>query len=379
MPELPAHPPRRSRLAVRIAQQAGLVVLFLITALAGSLSGVLFAYTDDLPQISALDDYRPNTITRVMAHDGQVIGEFATERRTVIGYDDIAPTLRNAIIATEDAGFDQHFGLSASRIIVTLLKDVLLGERAGASTLTQQLARNLFPIGFQKTVDRKVKEAIIALQIEKRFTKREIFTLYANQIYFGHGAYGVESAAHLYFDKSAKELTIEEAATIAAIIQAPERLSPFVDPRRALSRRNYVIQRMADEKLISEDEATEAAARPLVLQGQPSGDQSVAPYFVEEIRKSLEHKYGAKALYEAGLAVQTTLDPVLQEAANVAVDRGLRRIDKRRSGYRRPARNVLAEKHTLDQFTSARWKHAILAGDIVPALVMSAPGGGAHS
>jgi len=196
---MPENTPERSRLAVRVAAQAGLVALFLVTALAGSLSGVLFAYTDDLPQISALDDYRPNTITRVMARDGSVIGEFATERRTVIAYDDISPSLRNAIIATEDAGFNQHFGLSVSRIVVTVLKDVLFGERAGASTLTQQLARNLFPIGFQKTVDRKIKEAIIAIQIEKRYTKREIFTLYANQIYFGHGAYGVESAARLYF------------------------------------------------------------------------------------------------------------------------------------------------------------------------------------
>src|SRR5262249_36787012 len=154
------------------------------------------------------------------------------------------PALRNAIIATEDAGFNQHFGLSVSRILVTMLKDVLLGQRAGASTLTQQLARNLFPIGFEKTVERKVKEAILAMQIEKRYTKREIFTLYANQIYFGHGAYGVEAASRLYFDKPAKDVSIEEAATIAAIIQAPERLSPFVDARRALARRNYVIERM---------------------------------------------------------------------------------------------------------------------------------------
>ena len=367
----------RVRIPVRIAQQAGLVLLFVVVALAGSLSGVLFAFTDDLPQISALDAYQPNTITRVLARDGRTIGEFATERRMVVEYEEIGEPLRNAIIATEDAGFNQHFGLSMSRIAVTLLKDIVLGQRAGASTLTQQLARNLFPIGFQKTVDRKIKEALIAIQIEKRYTKREIFTLYANQIYFGHGAYGVESAAQLYFDKPAKDLAIEEAATIAAIIQAPERLSPFVDPRRALNRRNYVLQRMADEKLIPDQEARDAAERPLVLQGQPAGEQSVGPYFVEEIRKRLEQRYGAKALYEAGLTVQTTLDPELQEAANVAIDRGLRRLDKRRSGFRTPARNVLAEKHTLEGFRMERWNRAILPGDIVPALVMTAPGGGA--
>ncbi|MEQ1572933.1 MAG: PBP1A family penicillin-binding protein [Vicinamibacterales bacterium] len=376
LPDTPPDPPPNPKgVAFRIAQQAGLVALFVATALAGTLSGVLYAYADDLPQISALDDYKPNTITRLLARNGQVIGEFATERRVVIAYDAIGPSLRNAIIATEDAGFNQHFGLSVSRILVTLLKDVLLGERAGASTVTQQLARNLFPIGFEKTVERKVKEAILAMQIEKRYTKREIFALYANQIYFGHGAYGVEAAAHLYFDKQAGDLATEEAATIAAIIQAPERLSPFVDPRRALGRRNYVIQRMAAEGYISDEEAREADARPLVLQGQQTPERSIAPYFVEDIRKVLEQTYGAKALYEAGLSVQTTLDPVLQEAANVAVDRGLRRIDKRRSGYRRPTRNVLVEKRTLETFTTDRWSRPILAGDVVPALVVSVTSG----
>jgi len=367
----PSAPRPRATLGVRLARQAGIVALLVTAAAAGTVSGVLFAYSDDLPTISALDDYKPNTITRLLARDGQVVGEFATERRVVIQYDDIAPALRSAILATEDADFNQHFGLSMSRILVTVAKDVLLGERAGASTLTQQLARNLFPIGFEKTVERKIKEAVIAIQIEKRYTKREIFTLYANQIYFGHGAYGVEAAAHLYFDKTAKELTTEEAATIAAIIQAPERLSPFVDPRRALARRNYVIGRMATEQMISADEARDASARPLVLRGQPSPERSMAPYFAEDVRKVLEQKYGAKALYESGLSVQTTLDWTLQEAANRALDRGLRRLDKRRGVYRKPKRNVLAENRTLAQFSDPRWTRPILAGDVVPALVTS--------
>ncbi len=352
------------------------MALFVATALAGTLSGVLFAYADDLPAISALDDYRPSTITRLLARDGQVIGEFATERRVVVGYDDIAPALRNAVIATEDDGFNEHFGLSMSRILVTLVRDVLTGERAGASTLTQQLARNLFPIGFEKTAERKIKEAILAIQIEKRYTKREIFAFYANQIYFGHGAYGVEAASRLYFDKTAKTLAVEEAALIAAIIQAPERLSPFVDPRRALMRRNYVLQRMEDEDYLSADEGAQAAARPIELRGQPA-DRSIAPYFVEDIRKTLEEKYGAKALYEAGLQVNTTLDVQLQQAANTAMDRGLRRIDKRRTGYRPPARNVVAEGHAAERFTTARWAQPMSAGDIVPAVVLSAPRTGA--
>ncbi|HEY6362096.1 MAG TPA: PBP1A family penicillin-binding protein [Vicinamibacterales bacterium] len=375
MSDSDAPAPRRSGVIVRVAQ-AGLVALFVAAALLGTLSGVLFAFADDLPEISALDDYKPNTITRVFARDGQVIGEFATERRVVIAYDDMSPFLRNAIIATEDADFEQHFGLSATRILVTLVNDVIKGEMAGASTITQQLARNLFPIGFEKTVERKIKEAIIAIQLERRYTKREIFSFYANQIIFGHGAYGVESASRMYFNKSAKELTLEEGAMLAAIIQAPARLSPFVDPRRTLTRRNYVLQRMADEGLISAEDARAASARPLVLGGRQIPDRSIAPYFVEDIRKELEQKYGAKALYEAGLRVQTTLDAELQQAANVAVDRGLRRIDKRRSGYRRPARNVLAEGHALDRFTTDRWTRPIAPGDVVPAVVMDVPGRG---
>jgi penicillin-binding protein 1A len=188
-------PPRAGRrVAIRVARQAGLVILFVIVALLGTLSGLLFAFAGGLPEISALDDYRPNTITRLLASDGRTIGEFATERRVVVGYDDIAPVLRNAIIATEDAGFNQHFGLSMSRIAITVLKDVMTGERAGASTLTQQLARDMFLRqyqlaggAFERSPERKIKEWILALQIEKRLTKPEIFTLYANQINLGHG------------------------------------------------------------------------------------------------------------------------------------------------------------------------------------------------
>src|SRR6266850_66546 len=362
------------RVVVRVARQAGLVILFVVAALLGTLGGVLFAFAGDLPEISALDNYRPNTITRLVARDGQTIGEFATERRVVIGYNDIAPVLRNAIVATEDAGFNQHFGLSMSRIAVTVLKDIVTGERAGASTLTQQLARDLFLQQyklaggrFEVSPERKIKEWILAMQMEKRLTKPEIFTLYANQINLGHGAYGVEAASHLYFDKPAKDVTLEEAAVIAAIIQAPGRLSPFVNPKATLMRRNYVLQRMAEEGYVPADDARDAQQRPLVLQGQQRPEPSVAPYFVEEIRKSLEQQYGADALYQNGLRVQTTLDADLQDAANRAVDRGLRRLDKRHSGYRKPARNIVGERRALDTFMTDRWSRPILAGDIVPA------------
>ena len=382
-------PRQRRRLVVRIGLQAGLAVLFVVAALLGTLSGVLFAYGTDLPQISALDDYRPNTITRLIDREGQVIGEFAIERRVVISYDQMAPALREAIIASEDAGFESHFGLSVSRIIVTAIKDVVYGQRFGASTITQQVARMLFLQEymrggvFQRSgitgLERKVKEALLAIQLEKRYTKREIFAFYANHVTLGHGAYGVEAGARLYFDKSASELTLEEAATIAAIVQTPARLSPFVNPDQALARRNnYVLPRMAAEGFISDEEAAEAIARPLVVVGQPAPEPSVAPYFVEDVRKALEQKYGADVLYEAGLRVQTTLDAELQAAANEALDRGLRRFDKRRARYRGAERNVLADGRPLESFNTDRWSRPILAGDIVPAVVTFVAGDGGN-
>src|SRR5947208_8492478 len=193
-----------AHVVIRVARNAGIVALFVVAALLGILSGVLFAYAGDLPQVSALDNYSPSTITRIYASGGQVIGEFATQRRVVVGYDDINPVLRQAIIATEDAEFDRHFGVNIWRILVAAVTDVLERRRdQGASTLTQQVARNLDQFGLtkQKLFDRKVREAILAIQIEKRYTKKEIFTIYCNQMYLGHGAYGVEAASRLYFNK----------------------------------------------------------------------------------------------------------------------------------------------------------------------------------
>jgi penicillin-binding protein 1A len=359
-----------ARYVVRFARRAGIVALFILAAIAGTTSGLLFAFADDLPQISALDDYAPSTITRVHAVGGEVIGEFATQRRVVIGYDDIPVRLRQALISSEDAGFDTHFGLSVPHIIVTLVRDVITGRRAGASTLTQQLARNIFPdtIGFQKTWERKIKEALVTIQIEKRYTKREILTLYCNHVYFGHGAYGVESASRVYFNKRAKNLTVEEAALIAGLVQLPERQSPYVDMTRAVRRRNYVLQRMAEEGYLTPGEANAAKQKPIVVRGQPTPDASPAPYFVEEVRKYLEHTYGAKKLYEQGLSVQTSLDLALQETANRAVTDGLRRLDKRR-GFRRPRRNVIDEDLTVDRVRIDRWDRPMAVGDIVPAIV----------
>jgi penicillin-binding protein 1A len=354
---------------VKLARRAGIVALFIIAAVLGIATGVLFAYGGDLPQISALDDYAPSTISRVYGARGEIIGEFAIQRREVIEYDDMAPKLREAILAAEDSEFEQHFGLSIPRIVVTLVKDIVERRKAaGASTLTQQLARKLF-LTDEKTWERKIKEALLAIRIEKRYTKREIFTLYCNQMYFGHGVYGVQAASRLYFGKSAKDVTLDEAAMIAGILQGNVRQSPYVNMDAALRRRNYTLTRMAEVGYITENEAEAARKKPIVLRGEPSGHASAAPYFLEEVRKELEGRYGAKQIYENGLAIQTALDLRLQEAATRALDEGLRRIDKRR-GFRKARRNILSEGQTLEAFRQPRWERPMDQGDIVPAVVV---------
>jgi penicillin-binding protein 1A len=354
-----------------LARQAGIAALFVIAAVLGLATGVLLAYAGDLPLISALDEYTPSTITRVHAADGTVVGEFATQRRVLLKYEDIPDTLRHAILAAEDAEFESHVGIRPVRLMVTIVRNVLNGRGllySGASTLTQQLARKLF-LKPEKTPERKIKEVLLTLQIERRYTKREIFTLYCNQMNLGHGAYGVEAAARVYFGKSVKDLTLEEAATIAGILQLPERQSPYTNMKWALQRRNYALQRMADETFITQAQADAAKATPIVVAGLPSYGNTAAPYFVEQVRQHLERQYGARDLYESGLEVYTTLDADLQRAANRAVDAGLRSIDKRQ-GFRRTARNVLKEGHTLEGVHERRWDRPIQPGDIVPALVV---------
>ena len=362
-----------ARIAVRIARRAGIALLFVIAATLGIASGVLFAFADDGEKISALDDYAPSTITRVYGAQGEVVGEFAVQRREIISYEAISPKLRQAIFAAEDDDFEQHVGLSIPRIAVTLVKDIMERRKAGgASTLTQQLARKLF-LTDEKTWERKIREAILAMRIEKRYTKREIFTLYCNQMYFGHGVYGVEAASRLYFGKSAKDLELEEAALIAGILQGNVRQSPYVNMDAAIRRRNYALGRMAEVGYITAEEAEAAKKKPIVLRGEATGHQSVAPYFLEEIRKEIEQRYGAKQLYENGLSIQTAFDTKLQEAINRALDDGLRRIDRTR-GWRKPRRNVVAEGHKIDTFRHARWERPMADGQVVPAIVTAAEG-----
>ncbi len=358
---------------VRFARRATIVLLFVLASALGAFSGLLFASAEDLPQISALDDYAPNTITRVYDFKGEIIGEFATERRIVVPYEQISPLLRQAIVAAEDQTFEDHLGVSIPRLIVTAVKDIIYLERKGASTLTQQLARNLF-LTNEKSLERKLEELILTIQIEKRYTKREILALYCNHIPWGHGIYGAEAAARFYFGKSVKDVTLEEAALLAGMVQSPARQSPYVSVERATRRRNYALQRMADEGYISAAQAAKAKQAPVVTSGRPTTG-GMAPFFVEDIRQHLEERYGAKRLYQGGLAVHTSLDAGLQRVAEKAFDAGLRRIDKRR-GFRRPSRNVIADMQTVDGYKHDRWARAIAVGDIVPAVVADTSGSG---
>jgi penicillin-binding protein 1A len=380
-----------AKYVVKLAKSAGIVILFVLAAVLGTVSGVLIAFSGDLPQISALDDYAPSTITRVYGAHGEVVGEFSTQRRVVIPYDAIGKNLTQAIIAAEDVDFEHHIGLSIPHLAAAALRDGLGKARGmitghysrpkGASTITQQLARGLFPerVGYEigdTSLERKVKEALVAMQIEKRYTKHEIFAFYANQMYLGEGAYGVEAAARTYFGKSAKDLNLDEAATIAGLFQT-WRNAPTVSMERAKDRRSYVLQQMADDGFITQKEATAAKARPIVLAQTVGRSDSIAPYFLEEVRKELEARYGAKTLYENGLAVQTALNAKLQEAANRAIDEGVRRIDHLH-GFRKPKRNILDERHTIDTFKLPRWNAPFAVNDVVPAVVADTDAAGIH-
>lgn len=353
--------------------------VFSITALVGLISGALFAYSPDLPEIENLDDYTPGTITRVFDRNNKLIGEFQTQRRDIIGYDDIPEVLRNAIVAAEDGDFFDHNGISIPAVIRTILTDLARGELAqGASTLTMQLARNITVggerLGLEKNWERKLREIYYTFQLEKRYTKNEILTLYANEMYLGtatQAANGVESASQLYFGKTAKDLTLGEAALIAGIFQSPARQSPLASIERATARRNYTLRRMAAEGFITADTADAEMTKPIVLAQRQQRANSVAPYFLEEVRQHLEQEYGANRLYEDGLTVRSTLDIDLQRAANEAVSQGLRTLDKRH-GFRGARTNILKGDNpvsVIEDFSHSRWQYPLAVGDMVPAIV----------
>src|ERR1700690_2149158 len=282
-------------------------LLVLVAILVGATAGLLLVYTTDLPQVDALEAYRPSSVTQLYDDHERVIGSFALQRRVVAGYDDFPPVLRDALVSIEDKDFYTHSGVNFWRIVGAAYRDVESGGKVqGASTLTMQLARNLF-LSPDRSFYRKVQEALLAIQIERRFTKPQIFTLYANQIFLGHGAYGFEAASEYYFSKSAKQLKLEEAALLAGLPKAPQYYSPITHPDRALRRRNLVLNAMLEDGKITAAQAMDAKSKPIVLALQKDPN-SLAPHYVEEIRRYLEAKYGSDQVHEGGLRVYTSLD-----------------------------------------------------------------------
>jgi penicillin-binding protein 1A len=357
-------------------RRAGLYLLFVLALVGGGLSGLFLGYAADLPQVGSLEDFQPNIITQVFSADGVLLGEFAIERRVVVTFKDIPPVLRNAVIAVEDADFWKHLGINFWRIPGAALANARSGRFSqGFSTLTMQISRILF-LTPEKTPARKLKEILLAFQIEKNFTKEEILALYCNQMYFGHGNYGVEAASRFFYSKSIKELTLPQAAMIAGILQNPTRLSPIEFPERARDRRNHVLARMAEEKYISESEAAKAKAEPVRLNVRRD-PPSIAPYFVEEVRKYLEREYGSQRIYQGGLRVYTTLDARMQRAANRAVRNGLITTDKRSRGFVKPTASALVKGELPERIQLDEWAATLEVGDVVRGVVLQADRAGA--
>jgi penicillin-binding protein 1A len=344
-------------------------LLVLVSALVGATAGLLLVYTTDLPQVEALEAYRPSSITELYDDHGRVIGSFALQRRVVAGYDDFVPVLRDALVSIEDKDFYRHSGINFWRIVGAAYRDIESGGKVqGASTLTMQLARNLF-LSPDRSFHRKVQEVMLAIQIERRFTKPQIFTLYANQIFLGHGVYGFEAASEFYFSKPARNLTLAEAALLAGLPKGPGIYSPINHPDRAIKRRNLVINAMLEDGKITAAQAADTRSAPLVLYLQHDPN-SLAPYFVEEIRRYLENKYGADQVHEGGLKVYTAIDVDLQKAANQAVLDGLAAYE-RRHGWKEHLENVLAEGSAIDKYVHPDWDDEPEVNGYIHALVTS--------
>jgi penicillin-binding protein 1A len=345
-------------------------LLILIAILVGATGGLLLVYTTDLPQVDALEAYRPSSITELYDDHGKVIGSFALQRRVVVGYDDFPPVLRDALVSIEDKDFYRHSGINFWRIVGAAYRDIESGGKVqGASTLTMQLARNLF-LSPDRHWQRKVQEAMLAIQIERRFTKPQIFTLYANQIALGHGVFGFEAASEFYFSKPAKQLTLPEATLLAGLPKGPSYYSPINHPDRAQRRRNLVINAMVEDGKITAAQANDARSAPLTLR-LAHDPNSLAPYFVEEIRRYLEGKFGTDQVHEGGLKVYTSLDVELQKAANQAILDGLAAYE-RRHGWKGHLENVAGDSEALQKYSHPDWDDEPEVNGYVHALVTSA-------
>jgi penicillin-binding protein 1A len=362
-------PPITLRLQGRtVVGRVAFVSLLLASITVGALTGLLFVYSNDLPQIRALEDFRPDIVTELYADDGQVIGSFALQRRILLTYEQIPPVLKDAILTTEDQHFDQHWGIDFTRVAGAAWRNLLAHRVAeGASTLTMQLAGTLFLDRSDRSMRRKIEETLLAIQIERYYSKQQILTMYCNQIYLSHGNYGFEAASEYYFGKPVGQLTLAESALLAGLIRGPS-YSPILHGPRALARRNVVLDRMSRVGKITTAQARVAIAQPIGLHVQTPRN-TLAPYFVEEIRKYLEGTYGTETVHERGLRVYTTLNIAMQRAANQSIRDGLHAYD-RRHGWRGNLENILRDhRDTLESYEDDDWRWPINKGDYVTGLV----------
>ncbi|MEK6711599.1 MAG: PBP1A family penicillin-binding protein, partial [Nitrospinota bacterium] len=328
------------------------------------------------PDVELLRTYRPSLVTRVYDQHGGLAREFFVERRFLLPLEEIPPTAIQATLATEDSRFEDHPGIDIIGIGRAALRNLSGGEIVqGGSTITQQLAKTLF-LTPERNLSRKIREAVLAIRIEARFNKREILNLYLNQIYYGHGAYGIEAAARVYFGKGAKALTLPEAALLAGLPRAPSAYSPFRSLDRARRRRAHVLKRMYEEGYISALERDLAARAPVALaKARPSGGE--AEYPIEQARRQVERLFTSQRLYRDGLRIHTTINSDIQHEATLALRRGLQEVDRRR-GYRGPIGRVdlrwsqdrvwkfvaifVAQREEWPEFRSGQWEPAVVSG-----------------
>ena len=302
--------------------------LFLAAALIGGSAGFVLFSVWDLPEVQTLEEYKPSITSRVYSDKNRLLAEFYLENRTPVSLSGVPDQFIQALIATEDTRFYKHRGLDLRGTARAAYRNVRAGRIVeGGSTLTQQLAKILF-LTPERSYDRKLKEIVLALKIEQRYTKREILSLYLNQIYFGSGAYGVEAAARIYFKKSAKDLNLTECALLAGLPRSPKHYSPFKEPGQALGRRAFVLNRMVALQVITPAQADEAKKAPLPVQPNITAG-GPAPYFVEYIRQKVEERFGSSILYSGGINVTTSINDDLQTYAEEAVKSGLVKIERR--------------------------------------------------
>ncbi|GAC1626285.1 MAG: PBP1A family penicillin-binding protein [Candidatus Acidiferrum sp.] len=355
----------------KLIDRVALAFLLLCSIVLGAACGLLFVYTSDLPEIRALETYRPDVVTEIYADDGQLAGSFAIQRRILMTYEQCPKVLYHAVIAIEDQHYEEHWGIDFPRIAGAAYRNLLKHRiTGGASTITMQLAGNLFLDRSDRSFRRKIQEMLLALQIERRYTKPQIFAMYANQVYLAHGNYGFAAAAQFYFGKPVTDLKLHEAAMLAGMVNGPK-FSPLTNPEASLARRNLVLHRLEEESKITPAEETAARKLPLGLHIQyPRND--LAPYFFEELRKYLESTYGTEAVHERGLRVYTTLNIAMQRAANQSIRDGLHQYE-RRHGWRGGLPNILKDNlGTLDSYEDEDWRHTLEKGSYVTGLVLSA-------